>query len=81
MAAGSIQVPSNGQPIAMMADCATTGGYPKVACVSSSDMPLLAQCTPGMDDVRFRQVSVESAQAKYRLMMQRLMTGIIDSED
>lgn len=65
MAVGSIQVPLGGQPIVMMADCATTGGYPKIACVTSAAMPLLAQCTPGRDEVRFRETSVESAQAEY----------------
>ncbi len=46
---GSVQVPANGQPIVMMADCATTGGYPKIASVIRADVPLLAQCTPGKD--------------------------------
>ena len=46
---GSIQVPADGQPIVMMADCATTGGYPKIASVIRADFPLLAQCTPGKD--------------------------------
>ena len=44
---GSIQVPADGQPIVMMADCATTGGYPKIASVIRADLPLLAQGTPG----------------------------------
>ena len=79
MAIGSIQVPADGQPIVMMADSATTGGYPKIACVTSADVPLLAQCTPGRDEVRFRQVSVESAQAKYRGQMERLRRSIVES--
>ena len=77
MTVGSIQVPSGGQPIAMMADCATTGGYPKIACVSSAALPLLAQCTPGRDEMRFRQVTVEAAQAACREMTDRLKKGII----
>ena len=77
MTTGSIQVPSDGQPIAIMADGATTGGYPKIACVTSADAPLLAQCTPGKDDVRFRQVSLEAAQDKYRAMMEKLRRGIV----
>jgi antagonist of KipI len=80
MAAGSVQVPADGQPIVMMADCATTGGYPKIACITSATLPLLAQCTPGSDEVRFRQVTVETAQASYRSMMERLKTGIIEAE-
>jgi antagonist of KipI len=81
MTSGSIQVPADGQPIAMMADCATTGGYGKIACVTSASAPLLAQCTPGQDAVRFHQTSVESAQASYRSMMTRLHAGIIQPED
>ncbi len=81
MTIGSIQVPVDGQPIVMMADSATTGGYPKIACVTSADAPLLAQCTPGRDEVRFRQTSVEAAQEKYRAMMERLREAIVGSED
>ncbi len=80
MVVGSVQIPVDGQPIAMMADCATTGGYPKIACISSASLPLLAQCTPGKDEVRFQQVTVEAAQASYRSMMKRLKTGIIEAE-
>ncbi len=78
MAVGSIQVPPGGQPIAMMADCATTGGYPKIACVTGASLPLLAQCTPGQDKVRFRPASVEEAQARYRAAVTKLRTGIVE---
>ncbi len=81
MTVGSIQVPADGQPIAMMADCATTGGYPKIACITTADLPLLAQCTPGRDEARFRQVSVEMAQASYRSRMHALHKGIMDDLD
>ena len=80
MAIGSIQVPADGQPIAMMADCATTGGYPKIACVTSAALPLLAQCTPGVDEVHFHQVNIASAQSAYRSMMDRLRSSIIEAE-
>lgn len=59
---GSIQVPADGQPIVMLADHQTTGGYPKIATVVQADLPLLAQCLPG-DVVRFQAVSVAEAQA------------------
>ncbi|MDD6615845.1 MAG: biotin-dependent carboxyltransferase family protein [Lachnospiraceae bacterium] len=49
---GSIQVTSAGQPIILMADRQTTGGYAKIATVYSRDLPLLAQCKPG-DKVHF----------------------------
>ena len=58
---GTIQVPVGGQPIVLMADRQTTGGYPKIACVASVDLPLLAQMAPG-DTVRFELVTLAQAQ-------------------
>jgi antagonist of KipI len=69
---GTVQVPPDGQPIVMMADRQTTGGYPKIATIASADIPLLAQCAPGQSSVRFRAVSVEEAQASYREMIRTL---------
>lgn len=51
--AGCIQAPPDGQPIIMLADHQTTGGYPKIATVIQADLPLLAQLMPG-DRVRFQ---------------------------
>ena len=81
MAPGCVQVPADGQPIAMMADSATAGGYPKIASIASASLPLLAQCTPGQDSVRFRQVSVESAQAQYRAQVAALRVGIVAADE
>lgn len=58
---GSVQVVGSGQPIIMLADRQTTGGYAKIATVISADLPVLAQCRPG-NDVRFRAVGVEEAE-------------------
>lgn len=69
MTMGAIQVPSSGQPIVMMADCPTTGGYPKIGTVASADLPLLAQCVPGKSKIRFRRTTVARAQRKYRELM------------
>lgn len=66
MTMGAIQVPSNGQPIVMMADSPTTGGYPKIGTVASADLPLLAQCVPGKSKIRFQKLTVAKAQKKYR---------------
>jgi antagonist of KipI len=44
---GTVQVPADGAPIALMADHQTTGGYPKIAEVSGADVPRLAQLCPG----------------------------------
>ncbi|MCJ7549307.1 MAG: biotin-dependent carboxyltransferase family protein, partial [Anaerolineae bacterium] len=62
---GSIQIPPDGQPIAMMVDHQTTGGYPKIATVIQADLPLLAQRLPG-DEVRLAQVTLDEARAAYR---------------
>lgn len=62
---GSIQVPGNGQPIVLMADHGTTGGYPKIATVISADLGRFAQVQAGAT-IRFKAVSVESAQAEAR---------------
>ncbi|HZZ21047.1 MAG TPA: biotin-dependent carboxyltransferase family protein [Opitutaceae bacterium] len=62
VAPGTIQVPPDGNPIVLMADAQTLGGYPRVAHVASVDMPLLAQLAPG-DGVRFERTSVREAHA------------------
>jgi antagonist of KipI len=53
MVPGCIQVPPDGQPIVMLADCPSTGGYPKIATVVTSDLAKLAQLLPGDGRVRF----------------------------
>jgi antagonist of KipI len=49
---GGLQVPASGQPILLMADRQTTGGYPIVATVITADLPVAAQAAPG-DSLRF----------------------------
>ncbi len=58
---GTVQVPGNGQPIILLADRQTTGGYTRIAHVISVDLPRLAQLKPG-NTIRFREVSLEYAQ-------------------
>lgn len=65
LAFGCVQVPPSGQPIVLMADHQTAGGYPVVATVARTDWPLAAQLLPG-DELRFREVSVEVAQDAWR---------------
>jgi KipI family sensor histidine kinase inhibitor len=62
MVFGSVQVPPDGQPIVMMADAPTTGGYPKIATVVAADLPLAAQLVPGAGRLSFRAVSVDEGQ-------------------
>ena len=51
--AGAIQVPPSGDPILLMADRATAGGYPQIATVITADLPLAGQLAPG-DWVEFQ---------------------------
>ena len=60
MPAGAVQVPGDGLPIILLADRQTTGGYAKIAVVSTVDLPKLAQAQAG-DRVRFLSVSQEEA--------------------
>ena len=78
MARGCIQIPAGGEPLVMMADGPTTGGYPKIATAISADLPLLAQCSPGAGRVRFRATTVAAAQAKYREMNRGLIAVVSD---
>lgn len=57
---GSIQVPPSGQPIVLMSERQTIGGYPQIGHVISADLPLLARAWPGTP-IRFREVSIEDA--------------------
>jgi antagonist of KipI len=59
---GTIQVPPDGQPIVLLADAQTIGGYPQIAQVASMDLPLVAQLRPG-DTVRFRVITLAEARA------------------
>lgn len=62
---GAIQVPGHGQPIVLLADGHTAGGYPKIATVCSADLPRLAVAAPGAV-LRFARVTVGEAQALAR---------------
>ncbi len=59
--AGAIQVPGSGQPIVMLADAQTTGGYAKIATVISADVPVLARRRP-RTAVRFAAVTQAEAE-------------------
>ena len=68
---GSIQVPSDGHPIVLMADRQTTGGYTKIGTIITADLPRLSQLPVG-DGINFNLVSIEEAQDIYRAYMDRL---------
>jgi UPF0271 protein len=60
LTAGALQLPSSGQPILLMADHGTAGGYPVVATVISASMPVAAQLVPG-DELHFAEITIEGA--------------------
>jgi antagonist of KipI len=69
---GSLQVPASGQPILLMADRQTAGGYPKIATVVSADLPVAGQLAPG-DVLRFELCSMEAAMAALAAQERRLL--------
>jgi antagonist of KipI len=60
LTAGAVQVPRAGQPILLMADHQTAGGYPVVVTVVSASLPVAGQLVPG-DELRFAEITVERA--------------------
>ena len=64
VAPGTVQVANDRQPILLLADCQTIGGYPKIAHVITVDLPGAAQLLPN-DEVRFREVSAAEATALF----------------
>jgi UPF0271 protein len=58
---GVIQVPADGNPIIMLSDHGTIGGYPKIANVISADLDTVGQLTPG-SNINFKEVSLEEAE-------------------
>ena len=58
---GVIQVPADGNPIMMLSDHGTIGGYPKIANVISADLDIIGQLTPGTY-INFKEVSLEEAE-------------------
>jgi antagonist of KipI len=60
---GTVQVPAGGQPIVLMADRQTTGGYPRIAEVIAADIDRLAQAVPGRTTLHFERATLEAADA------------------
>jgi 5-oxoprolinase (ATP-hydrolysing) subunit C len=61
IANGAIQIPGGGQPLVLLADRGTTGGYPKIACIVAADLGRFAQTPPG-PALRFAAIGVDAAQ-------------------
>ena len=76
MVGGAIQVPPSGEPIVLMPDHGTTGGYPVVAVIISADLPKLAYLRPG-DNVWITGVSLDEANEAYAKRMQWVASAVI----
>lgn len=79
---GSIQVPGNGAPIVLMPDRGTSGGYPKIATVISTDLGRFGQTQPGRG-FRFKAISMAEAQAEYRAtadLLRSLPGRVVDAD-
>ena len=63
---GVIQVPGDGNPIIMLSDYGTIGGYPKIAVVISADHDRLAQLTPG-SKIKFQEIELSDAETLFKL--------------
>ena len=63
---GVIQVPADGNPIIMLSDHGTIGGYPKIATVISADFDKLAQLPPG-SKIKFKEVNLTDAETIFKL--------------
>jgi antagonist of KipI len=72
---GTVQVPANGLPIALMADHQTTGGYPKIAEIAAADVPRLAQLAPG-GSVQFARCTLAQARELRLALRQRVDSAL-----
>lgn len=72
VAPGSIQIPGEGQPIIMLADRQTTGGYTKLATLIKEDIAYLAQKRPG-EKLSFRALDIEEAHRLYRAYEEKIV--------
>ena len=63
---GVIQVPADGNPIIMLSDHGTIGGYPKIGVVISADYDKLVQITPG-SKIKFQEIELSDAETLFKL--------------
>jgi antagonist of KipI len=78
IALGSIQIPGDGQPIILLMDRQSTGGYTKLATVCSFDIGHVGQLKPGRS-LRFRAISIDEAHRLFREYQAFLATDLSDS--
>lgn len=74
IAPGTVQVPANGEPIILLADRQTTGGYTRIATVITTDLPYIGQMLPG-HKLSFEEVTIEEAQCLY-IAQEKFLKGL-----
>lgn len=77
VATGTLQLPPDGRPIALMVEHPTTGGYPRIGQIAAIDLARLGQCRPG-DTLRFAPIELEDAQSRY-LVRERELARLIET--
>ena len=77
---GAIQVPADGQPIILLTDHPTIGGYPKIANVISADYDLLIQKTPG-ETILFKKIELDEAEQLYKEYQNKISRIINNIEE
>ncbi|HEY6894281.1 MAG TPA: biotin-dependent carboxyltransferase family protein [Rhodanobacteraceae bacterium] len=77
LARGTLQLPPGGQPIALMAEHPTVGGYPRIGHIAAVDVTRLAQRRPG-DAVRFAEINLDEAQTRY-LEREHALASLIEA--
>jgi biotin-dependent carboxylase-like uncharacterized protein len=77
LVAGTLQLPPGGQPIALMVEHPTIGGYPRIGQIAMVDLPRLAQRRPG-EPVRFAEIDLDTAQTRY-LERERELLRLIEA--
>ncbi|MEY3176764.1 MAG: 5-oxoprolinase subunit PxpB [Planctomycetota bacterium] len=73
---GTLQLPADGQLLLLMADCAPTGGYPRIGHVISADLSLAAQLRPG-DSLRLEQVTTAEALRAFEQQERELRAALV----
>lgn len=77
VATGTLQLPPDGQPIALMVEHPTTGGYPRIGQIAAIDLARLGQRRPG-DALRFAPIALDDAQSRY-LARERELARLIET--
>ncbi|WP_295890701.1 biotin-dependent carboxyltransferase family protein [uncultured Vibrio sp.] len=75
IALGAIQIPADGQPIVLLKDRQTIGGYPKIGCVTSKGLSQLAQCLPETE-IQFKEKDLYEAEAE-RMITQQFFSNTL----